>query len=72
VVDGLRNDNIGVHPLFLGIRHSNSKWKLVDYPYQKVSEELARRMKPKVDGKEPRSRTTAKNSAKGKKRVSNP
>ena len=61
------NDNIGVHPLFLGIRHSQSYWKLVEYPRKKILKELLERMKPKKNEKETKSKATEKNSAKGKK-----
>ena len=66
-VDGMKSDNIGVHPLFLGIRHSQSYWKLVEYPRKKILKELLERMKPKKNEKETKSKATEKNSAKGKK-----
>ena len=66
-VDGMKNDNIGVHPLFLGIRHSQSYWKLVEYPRKKILKDLIERAKPKKSEKEAKGKTTAKNSAKGKK-----
>ncbi|WP_164516825.1 DUF1643 domain-containing protein [Clostridium transplantifaecale] len=38
--DGLDKDNIGVHPLYLGIRYANATWKLAPYPHAKVLKEL--------------------------------
>jgi len=31
-VEGAKNDGVGGHPLFLGIRHKYSNWKVVEYP----------------------------------------
>lgn len=39
-VTGLPKDNIGVHPLFLGIRYSQACWKLTTYPHKKVLKEI--------------------------------
>ncbi len=39
-VDGMGNDNVGVHPLYLGIRHSNAEWKLKEYPHMEVMKAL--------------------------------
>lgn len=39
---GLEKDNMGVHPLYLGIRHKNATWNLSVYPHQKVLKELAK------------------------------
>lgn len=47
-VDGLTKDNIGVHPLYLGIRHSQGFWKLTSYPHKRVLKE----MKAKLEAKE--------------------
>lgn len=33
--DGLSKDNVGVHPLYMGIRYSNALWKLEHYPTKK-------------------------------------
>lgn len=38
--EGMKNDNPAVHPLFLGIRYSNSVWKLKTYPHKKILKEL--------------------------------
>lgn len=40
-VSGMGKENVGVHPLYLGIRHSNAVWKLSNYPYKKVLKELS-------------------------------
>lgn len=39
--EGTEKENPAVHPLFLGIRYSNSIWKLKAYPHKKVLKELA-------------------------------
>lgn len=67
-VDGMKNDNVGVHPLFLGIRHKYSQWKVVEYPHKKVMEELKELIGEKEAKKETKTKGKAKNSAKGKKK----
>lgn len=42
--NGLEKGTIGVHPLHLGIRHSNAVWKLTTFPHQKALKELAGRL----------------------------
>lgn len=37
---GLKKDNIGVHPLYMGIRYTNAQWSLETYPLSKVMKEL--------------------------------
>ena len=54
-------------PVFLEVRHSQSDWKLVEYPRKKILKDLIERAKPKKSEKEAKGKTTAKNSAKGKK-----
>lgn len=39
--DGLEKGNIGVHPLYMGIRFSNAEWGLVEYPHTSVIKDLA-------------------------------
>ena len=39
--NGLDKDNIGVHPLYMGIRFSNAQWKLTAYPILKAIKDLA-------------------------------
>ena len=39
--DGLEKSNIGVHPLYMGIRFSNAQWNLTEYPHASVMKELA-------------------------------
>ena len=39
--DGLEKDNIGVHPLYMGIRYSNAQWRLTEYPHMSVMKKLA-------------------------------
>ncbi len=67
-VDGMKNDNIGVHPLFLGIRHKYSQWKVVEYPHKNVMKELEALRKEKESEKETKAKGKAKNSAKEKKK----
>jgi hypothetical protein len=54
--DGLPKDNLGVHPLYMGIRYSQACWKLATYPYKKILKEL----KAELDARE----------AKGKEKLS--
>lgn len=51
--NGLAKDNIGVHPLYMGIRFSNAPWKLTAYPILKAIKDLA-----SLDKKEPISSQT--------------
>lgn len=51
-VDGLTKDNLGVHPLYLGIRHSQGFWKLTSYPHKRVLKE----MKAKLETKETKNK----------------
>ena len=34
--NGLEKGNIGVHPLYMGIRFSNAQWSLTEYPHASV------------------------------------
>lgn len=43
VTDGLPKEVSGVHPLYMGIQHSNSKWKLGTFPAKKELKILAER-----------------------------
>lgn len=43
VTDGLPKEVSGVHPLYMGIRHSNAKWKLGTFPTKKELKILAER-----------------------------
>ena len=38
--DGLEMSNIGVHPLYMGIRFSNVQWSLTEYPHSSVMKKL--------------------------------
>ena len=38
--EGLGNENVGVHPLYMGIRYANALWKLESYPIEKAIAEL--------------------------------
>lgn len=38
--DGLDKENVGVHPLYMGIRYANALWKLEPYPAEKIRAEL--------------------------------
>ena len=45
-VDGLSvNASYGIHPLYLGLHYSKSKWKLIDYPVKDVLGELEKNVK---------------------------
>lgn len=68
MVDGMENDCLGVHPLFLGIRHKYSLWKVVEYPHKKVMKELETLMKEKESKKEMKTKGTTKKSVRGKKK----
>ncbi len=77
-VDGMTKDNLGVHPLCLGIRHSQGFWKLTTYPHKRVLKEIkaqleAKKMKSKDTAfkvKEETAETHATvKSGKGKKKV---
>lgn len=46
-VDGLTKDNIGVHPLYLGIRYSRAFWKLTAYPHKKILKEIKAQLESK-------------------------
>lgn len=39
--DGLEKDNLGVHPLYMGIRYSNAQWRLAEYPHISAMKALA-------------------------------
>lgn len=43
VADGLPKEISGVHPLYMGIRHSNAKWKLGTFPTKKELKIFAER-----------------------------
>lgn len=40
MANGLGKENVGVHPLYMGIRYSNAKWELAQYPHAQVMEAL--------------------------------
>ena len=46
-VDGLTKDNLGVHPLYMGIRHSQGFWKLTAYPHKRVLKEIRAQLEAK-------------------------
>ncbi len=46
-VDGLTKDNLGVHPLYMGIRHSQGFWKLTAYPHKRVLKEIKAQLEAK-------------------------
>lgn len=54
--NGVPKDSIGTHPLFLGIRHGNSAWRLETYPQQA---ELSR-LKKMTTEKQPGSQADKK------------
>ena len=52
--DNLGKDNVGVHPLYMGIRFSNATWRLEHYPTKDVMvklEEAKKEIKPEVKAK---------------------
>lgn len=77
-VDGLTKDNIGVHPLYMGIRYSRAVWKMTIYPHKKVLKEIKAQLEEKkAKSKEPVSKvvetesavnTSTSKSGKGKKK----
>lgn len=77
-VDGLTKDNIGVHPLYMGIRYSQGYWKMVSYPHKKILKEIkaqldAKKAKNKDSDSKAEERTagnqTTSKSGKGKKKA---
>lgn len=49
--DSLDKDNVGVHPLYMGIRYSNATWRLEHYPTKDVMaklEEARKGIEPEV------------------------
>ena len=54
----------GVHPLYLGLRHSKDVWKLKPYPLEKALQDLKGGEK-----KEPKEREAAKKKKGAKKDV---
>lgn len=62
-------ESYGVHPLYLGLRHSNERWKLKKYPVEKVLSELEANTKKPEKNAEPKksSKGNAKNTGKEKK-----
>lgn len=46
-VDGLTKDNLAVHPLYMGIRHSQGFWKLTAYPHKRVLKEIKAQLEAK-------------------------
>lgn len=46
-VEGLTKDNPGVHPLYMGIRHSQGFWKLTAYPHKRVLKEIKAQLEAK-------------------------
>lgn len=46
-VDGLTKDNLGVHPLYMGIRHSQGFWKLTAYPHKRILKEIKAQLEAK-------------------------
>lgn len=43
--DGLEKSNTGVHPLYMGIRFSNAKWSLAEYPQESARKALEEPLK---------------------------
>lgn len=61
-------DSYGVHPLYLGLRYASDKWKLGEYPVEKMLKELesggnkAEKGEDKTAGEKPNSRKMEKKS----------
>lgn len=60
-VDGLTKDNLGVHPLYMGIRHSQGFWKLTAYPHKRVLKEI----KAQLEAKKVKSKDSNTKSSNG-------
>lgn len=46
-VEGLTKDNLGVHSLYMGIRHSQGFWKLTAYPHKRALKEIKAQLEAK-------------------------
>lgn len=70
-------DSYGVHPLYLGLRYASDKWKLGEYPVEKMLKELESggNKEKKGEGKrardKPNSRKMEKKSLNRDKEVKN-
>lgn len=69
VTDSL--DACGVHPLYLGLRYANDKWKLRKYPLEKVLQELenggvSTESSNGISGKEENNKTESGNAGSSK------
>lgn len=60
-VEGLTKDNLGVHPLYMGIRHSQGFWKLTAYPHKRVLKEI----KAQLEAKKVKSKDSNTKSSNG-------
>ena len=59
IVDGVKKDIIGGSPpVFPEVRHSQSDWKLVEYPRKEILKELSEEMKTEKNENETKSKTT--------------
>lgn len=63
--EGLGTENVGVHPLYMGIRYANAIWKLELYPTEKAMAELKtvteeQKEMPKEEAKEPPAKKVEK------------
>ena len=47
-VSGGEREGDGVHPLYLGIRHDNSEWKISPYPVKKCLKQLQQNLKQMI------------------------
>ena len=59
-VEGLTKDNLGVHPLYMGIRHSQGFWKLTAYPHKRVLKEIKAQLEAK--GKDSNTKSSDKDT----------
>lgn len=50
--NGLERSNLGVHPLYMGIRFSNAQWSLEEYPHVSVMKALIEEGVKENKGKE--------------------
>lgn len=66
VTDSL--DSLGVHPLYLGLRHASETWKLKKYPLEKVLSELEGRGAETEKGRDKDSRMEKETSTRKAKK----
>lgn len=58
--DGLTKENLGTHPLYMGIRYSQACWKLASYPHKRILKEIG----AQIEARENRLKDSALKPAK--------